>query len=624
MHKELQNDKRNVFVMVAGIIAIVMSIFHLYTSMFGILEAWKHRAVHIIFILLLAAFTQEKLPEKFSKPYQVGLILLTTIVGAYMLIEYKNIILREGMPTFLDNIVATILILLVIDAARRFVGNSMAIIATLFLVYTMFGYLLPGRFGSPNFSYGRIVAQLFNSCSGILGSTTGIAATSVVAFILFGSFLQVSGGSDFFSDIALVATKGVLGGPAKASIISSALVGSIQGNAVSNVVTTGTFTIPLMIRTGYSPVMAGAIEAAASTGGMIMPPVMGAAAFLMAEFTMTPYSTILKYAILPAVLYYLGIYFMVHLNALKNNIQPIDVDKKFNKKELIWKGLTCLVPMVCLVYLLLTGYSSMRSAVVAIGILVIVWIIRPIERMTIKDLISALEIGGKGMITVSSACIAAGIIVGTVSLTGLATKIAVLVSIAGTNVWVILILSMIVSIIFGMGLPVTASYVIAAITLGGIFTKVGIEPIQGHMFLFYFATMSAITPPVALASYTAAGIAKVEANKVGYKALSLAFPGFVIPYIFVFNKELFLIGSGLVIIRVVITSIISILCFSIALEGWFFSKVDVIGRLLLIVAAVALLIVSPITDIIGILIFIPLVIKNYFKANKSIKINIKR
>lgn len=427
--------------------------------------------------------------------------------------------------------------------ARRWVGSAMAIIAGVFLLYSIFGYLIPGHLVAPKFSYNRITGQLFNSTSGILGSTAGVAATSVIVFIIFGAFLDASGGSQFFGDFALLATKNVIGGPAKAAVIASALVGSIQGNAVSNVVTTGTFTIPLMKRTGYSDVYAGAVEAVASTGGMIMPPVMGAAAFLLADLTKTPYSELVIHALVPALLYYLGIMFMVHLNAKKNDMKPIKQEIALSRNKLFWYGINTILPIVALVFMLLKGFSAMRSASMAILILLAIWLLRPVDRMKIIEFVDALESGAKSMVPVSVACITAGIVVGTVSLTGLATKIAVLVGLGGTNVWLVLVICMVVCIIFGMGLPVSASYVIAAITLGSVMEKVGIEKFQAHLFLMYFATMSAITPPVALASYAAAGISGASPNKVGWQAFVLALPGFLVPFVFVFGKELLLIGN---------------------------------------------------------------------------------
>jgi len=605
------------------IVAICMSLFHIYTSTFGILEAWRHRSIHVVFILVLSCLSNKKLPKKFPKIYQLIMIILTTIVSLYIVTDYNNIIYREAIPSLMDKLVGTVLILIVIELARRWVGTSMAVIAGVFLLYSFFGYLIPGRLAAPHFSYNRIIAQLFNSSSGLFGSTTGVAATSVFVFILFGAFLDKSGGSDFFSYFSLLVTKKVKGGPAKAAVLASALVGTIQGNAISNVVTTGTFTIPLMIRSGYSAVYAGAVEAVASTGGMIMPPVMGAAAFILAEMTGTPYNTVLIYAILPASLYYLAVFLMVHLHSIKYDIKPVVQELTINKREILWKGITCLAPMAFLVYLLLNGSSPMRCATLATGLLVLIWIIRPIKRLKLKELMSALEEGSKGMIPVTSACVAAGIVVGCVSLTGIATKMATLIGIAGTSQWPVLILSMVICIIFGMGLPVSASYVIAAITLGGVFKKVGIPTVQGHLFLMYFSTIAAITPPVALASYAAAGIANTSPNKVGWQAFKLAIPGFMIPYVFVFGKELLLIGETIDIIFAVISSSIGVLSLAISIEGFFLTNVDKISRVLYFIAAICLIMVGITSDVIGYSIFVVLSIINYYIYKKE-KLNFSK
>ena len=348
-----------------------------------------------------------------------------------------------------------------------------------------------------------------------------------------------------------------------------------------------------------------------------MPPVMGAAAFLLAEMTGTPYNTILIYAILPACLYYLGVFIMIHIHAIKYNIKPVDQDTKLSKREMIWQGITCLLPMASLVYLLLTGSSPMKSATWSIALLTIIWLIRPTNRLNIKDFLSALEVGAKGMISVTCACVAAGIVVGCVSLTGLATKIAVLVGMAGTSQWFVLILSMIVCIIFGMGLPVSASYVIAAITLGGVFKKVGIPTVQGHLFLMYFSTISAITPPVALASYAAAGIADTSPNKVGWQALRLALPAFLIPYVFVFGKELLLIGNVADIIFAVLSSSVGILSLAISMEGYFVSDVNIFERALFLIASICMIIVGTVTDIVGYVLFVILIAKNIIDMKRK-------
>ncbi|MDX9871818.1 MAG: TRAP transporter fused permease subunit [Clostridia bacterium] len=608
--------KNSIFWKVSVIVALAMAAFHFYTSCFGVLEAWRHRSVHMIFILLLAYLSYGKI-TKFRLAEKVITLTLVIVCSAYVLIGFPDIYLREGIPTTGDIIIGTILTFLIIEAARRYVGAPMAIIALLFFAYALFGHYLPGRLASPDFSYGKIMAQIFNSNYGIFGSVTGVAATNVVMFIFLGSFLQESGGSDFFSDFSIMATKNITGGPAKAAVIASCLVGTIQGNAISNVATTGAFTIPLMKRAGYSPVFAGAVEAAASTGGMIMPPVMGAAAFLLAELTGTPYKQIILYSIVPAILYYLGVYMAIHLRALKLNLKPVLQETSLNRKELFWQGLTCISPFIVLITFLIKGYSAMFSATAAIGILVLIWIIRPVKRMTLMDLKKALENGSRGMLSVSSACIAAGVIVGLISITGLGIKVSVIVGLSQSNIWMVLFLSMIVCIILGMGLPVSASYVLAAVTVGPVLIKSGLPMVPAHLFLMYFATMSAITPPVALASYTAAGLSGASPNDTGWQALLLALPAFLVPFIFIFSPELLLIGEGMDIVLAIISATIGIIALSFVTEGWMFGKIPVYYRALLCVTVISCLMVGLKSDLLGYAILLFVGIQNYLKYKKN-------
>ena len=402
-------------------------------------------------------------------------------------------------------------------------------------------------------------------------------------------------------------------------MIACALVGMIQGNSITNVATTGTFAIPLMKRAGYSKEFAGAVEATAATGGMIMPPVMGAAAFLMAEYTSTPYSKIIVYAIVPALLYYLGVFLAVHLRALRWDLKPVELELSLSKKEMLWQGLTCLAGFLTLIVMLVAGFSATRSALFATLALTLVWVIRPVDRLTLRGFLKAVESGGRGMLSVSTACVGAGIVVGCIGMTGLGIKISVLASIVNANVWAVLIMSMVVCIILGMGLPVTASYVLAATTLSSVLTGYGLELIPVHMFLLYFATMSAITPPVALASYAAAGIADASPNKVGWQGLVLVLPSFLVPFVFIFNQELLLIGNGLDIILAVLSASAGIFAFSIITEGWIFGKVPTPARVLLGVAVVCLLMVGVATDLIGYVILAAVVLTNYMAARKRKK-----
>jgi len=601
-----------IFWKISVFVALAMAAFHFYTSFFGVLEAWRHRSIHVVFILLLAYLSYGKI-KNFRLLEKIITISCVAFCSIYFLVGYPDIYLREGIPTTGDIIVGTVMILLIIESARRYVGLPMAIIVSLSFLYALFGHYLPGRLASPDFTYAKIIAQAFNSNYGMFGSITGVAATNVVMFIFLGAFLEQSGGSDFFSDFSIMATRNITGGPAKAAVVASALVGTIQGNAVSNVATTGAFTIPLMKKAGYSAVFAGAVEAAASTGGMIMPPVMGAAAFLLAEITATAYSKIIIYSIVPAILYYLGVYMAIHLRALKINLQPISQEATLTRKELFWQGLNCIMPFAILIITLVKGYSAMLSATVAIVVLILIWVIRPVKRMKLMDLKIALEKGSRGMLSVSSACIAAGIVVGFISLTGLGIKVSVIVSLSQSSTWMVLILSMIVCIILGMGLPVSASYVLAAVTLGSVLTKCGFDPVPAHLFLMYFATMSAITPPVALASYAAAGLSGASPNETGWQALIIALPAFLVPYIFIFSPELLLIGGKVDIVLAIISAAFGIIALSFITEGWIFGKVPMHYRALLCLSVVFCLKVGFVTDLIGYAILLFVVTINYFQ-----------
>lgn len=602
---------------VGSVVAIALGVYHFYTSFAGIPQAWLHRGVHMMLVLLLAYISFGRVKKPFRIVEKVATVGFLAFAFLYMLLYYNEIQLRAAFPTVLDLVVGVGLTLLVIVACWRYVGRAMAIVIIVFCLYALLGFLLPGRLKAPQLSFSYMISYLFNSNFSLMGSTTGVAATSVVMFVFFGALLDKSGAMKVFSDLSILATRKITGGPAKAAVIACALVGMIQGNSITNVATTGTFAIPLMKRAGYTKEFAGAVEATAATGGMIMPPVMGAAAFLMAEYTSTPYAKIIIYAIVPALLYYLGVFLAVHLRALKWNLKPVELKLSLNKREMLWQGLTCLAGFLTLVVMLVMGFSATRSALFATLALVAVWIIRPVDRLTLRGLIQAMESGGRGMLSVSSACIGAGIVVGCIGMTGLGIKISVLVGIVNANVWVVLVLSMVVCIILGMGLPVTASYVLAATTLSGVLTGYGLELIPVHMFLLYFATMSAITPPVALASYAAAGIAEASPNKVGWQGLVLVLPSFLVPFVFIFSHELLLMGSPVSIALAVISASAGIFAFSIITEGWVFGKVPMALRVLLGGAVICLLTVGTVTDLIGYAILAVVLIHNYWTCRRK-------
>lgn len=596
---------------IAGVFAIVLGAYHFITTMIGNPPAWAHRSIHLLLIFFIAYLSYGKVKKSFRIADKVATLGFLVFSAVYIALYYQEIQLRATFPTTLDIIVGAGLVVLAVLACWRHVGPAMAMVLLVFLAYAFFGYLLPGRLKSPKLSFARVISYLFNTNFGLMGSTTGVSAGSVVMFVFFGALLECSGAMQVFSDLAILATKKVTGGPAKASILACALVGMIQGNSITNVATTGTFAIPLMKRSGYSSVFAGAVEATAATGGMIMPPVMGSAAFLMAEYTNTPYSKIILFALIPALLFYLSIYLSVHLRALKDNLKPVNLELALNKREMLWQGLTCAGAFVTLVGMMVAGFSANRSAFFASLVVIAVWLIRPVNRLTLSSLLKAFESGGKGMLSVGCACIGAGVVVGCIGMTGLGIKVTVLVGLASANVWTVLLMCMIVCIILGMGLPVTASYVLASTTLASVMMNYGLEMIPVHMFLLFFATMSAITPPVALASYASASIAETDPNKVGWRGLLLVLPAFVIPFIFVFSPELLLIGKPLDILVSIVSTSLGIFAFAVIVEGWVFGKVPMALRVALVASVYCCMKPGLVTDLVGVAILAAVILHNY-------------
>lgn len=606
---------------VGTVIAILLGIYHFYTSFVGLPQAYLHRGIHMMLVLILAYLSYGGVKNKALRiPEKVISIALLVVVFGHILVNYNAIQLRSAYPTGMDIFSAVVLVALITIAAYRYIGKAMAMVIVAFLLYASFGYLIPGRFSAPQLAFSRMCSYIFNSNFALFGSTTGVAATSVVMFVFFGAFLSESGAMKVFSDLSIKLTRKITGGPAKASIIACALVGMIQGNSITNVATTGTFAIPLMKRSGYDKEFAAAVEAAAATGGMIMPPVMGAAAFLMAEFTSTAYSKIVVYAIIPALLYYLGIFFAVHFRAKRQNLTTNEVTTELDKKEMFWQGMTCLGGFVTLVVMLVMGYSATRCALISMCVITVIWLVRPIDRLTLKKFLKTMESGGRGMLTTSVACIGAGIVIGCIGMSGLGIKLSVIASLAKANVYVVLFLVMVVCIILGMGLPVSASYILAATTMASVMMSYNLELVPVHMFLMYFATMSAITPPVALASYASAGIADANPNRVGWKAVLLVLPAFAIPYIFVISPELLMIGNTVDIILATISAICGVFAFVVVTEGYIFTKVTLPLRIVAGVATACLIIVGVKTDLVGYALMAVVIAVNYMEGKRQGKL----
>ncbi|MDK2958669.1 MAG: hypothetical protein PWP47_713 [Synergistaceae bacterium] len=588
-------------------VCIVFSLFQLYTAAFGVYEAQIQRSIHLGFTLVLVYLLY---PARLSKRKEgvkgvdVLLALLGLAVGAYIVVEYSDLMMRAGLPTTGDIVFGAACILLVLEASRRVVGIPITIVAIFFLAYAYYGPYFPGMFAHRGFSYTRIITHMYVTTEGILGMPLGVAATFVFMFILFGAFLHKTGLGKFFIDLALAATGHRVGGPAKVAVLASGFFGTISGSSVANTVTTGTFTIPLMKSIGYKPEFAGAVEAAASTGGQLMPPIMGAAAFVMSQFIGIAYIEIAIAAALPALLYYLAVGIMVHMEAKRLGLKGLPKDRLPNLKKVLSDGWHLLLPLFVIVYLLVKGYTPLRAALVCIIVTVAIAMMKKSTRLNVKDVLDALENGARSAIGVSAACACAGIIIGVVTLTGVGLKIANgIVVLSGGSFFLTLVLTMVASIILGMGLPTTAKYIVLASMAAPAITKFGVPVLAAHMFIFYFGIVADLTPPVALVSYAAAGIAQSNPMKTGFTGLRLAMAGFLIPYIFVYNPGILLIDTTLPeVVLIAATSILGAFSLALAGSGFWMRPLNIIERLVLFGSAVSLIFPGIVTDIGGALV----------------------
>ncbi|TDY64980.1 TRAP transporter 4TM/12TM fusion protein [Aminivibrio pyruvatiphilus] len=589
---------------VVRFVCIAFSLFQLYTAAFGVFEAQIQRAIHLGFALVLVYLLY---PARLSKRKEgvkwldVLFALLGLAVGAYVVVEYTDLMMRAGLPTTGDIVFGALCILLVLEASRRVVGIPITIVAMFFLAYAYWGPYFPGMFAHRGFSYTRIITHMYVTTEGILGMPVGVAATFVYMFILFGAFLHKTGLGKFFIDLALAATGHRIGGPAKVAVLASGFFGTISGSSVANTVTTGTFTIPLMKSIGYKPEFAGAVEAAASTGGQLMPPIMGAAAFVMSQFIGIAYIEIAIAAALPALLYYLAVGFMVHMEAKRLGLQGIPKDRLPNLKKVLSEGWHLLLPLFVIVYLLVKGYTPLRAALVCIVVTVAIAMMKKSTRLNVKDILDALESGARSAIGVSAACACAGIIIGVVTLTGVGLKIANgIVVLSGGSFFLTLFLTMIASIILGMGLPTTAKYIVLASMAAPAIMKFGVPIMAAHLFIFYFGIVADLTPPVALVSYAAAGIAQSNPMKTGFTGLRLAMAGFLIPYIFVYNPGILLIDTTpLDVVLIAATSILGAFSLALAGSGFWMRPLNIIERLVLFGSAISLIFPGTLTDIGG-------------------------
>ena len=606
-------DKESTFRKLGGIsyqivywIAVGWSCFQLYTAMFGMLAAQLQRSIHLSFafvlLFLLYPFRSSSTANKL-KWTDYLFAAFAGFIGLYLTFNYTRLMEAGGEYLPLDYAVGVCGTLLTLEAARRVVGTPIVVIAGSFLVYAYFGPYFPGFLAHRGYSIERIVSHMYFTTEGILGIPLGVSATFIFLFILFGAFLEKTGIGKLFIDIANAIAGWASGGPAKVAVITSALEGTVSGSSVANTVGSGSFTIPMMKKLGYRPEFAGAVEAAASTGGQIMPPIMGAAAFLMAEFIGMPYVEIAKAAAIPACLYFLGILIEVHFEAKRCNLRGLNRDELPRFLTVLKERGQLFVPLIAIIYVLTEGFTPTYAALTGLGLSILAGALRKETRMGFWDIINALEAGARGALGVAIACATAGIIVGVVTLTGLGLKFANgLIDLAGGNLFFTLFFTMIASLILGMGAPTTANYVITSTMAAPALVQLGVPMLAAHMFVFYFGIIADITPPVALAAYAGAGIAKSDPFKTGVIASKLAVGAFIVPYIFVYSPAMLLIGTTpLGLVQNLITACGGMFGVGTAMIGFCLAPMNWLERALFAVAGLMLIDPGTLTDIIGIL-----------------------
>jgi len=529
------------------------------------------------------------------------------LAATNIFLSYYQIVLQErfietaGVYSNFEKILSIAAIIVAIEIARRSIGKILPVIAVLFIAYALFGNNLSGIFRTVDFSLARIAPYLYTSSDGLYGQTLYVSAQFIFLFVLFGAILDMTGAGKFFVNIAFALTGKVCGGPAQAAIFSSMLMGTINGSGAANVVTTGTFTIPLMKKMGFKPAFAGAVEAVASNGGQIMPPVMGAVAFLMAEMTGIDYGKIVIAALPAAILYYVTLSMSVYVEANKRQIPVTPESERLKPGKIMKEGWIYLVPLIVLMGMLIRGYSAQKAGFFGIIVSFMIGFIKSRENMNLKRFAQALEEAASGIAPIASACLLAGIVMGILNMTGLGLKISsIIVDLSNGHLIIALILAMLTSLLLGMGLPTSAAYMVLAILVAPAIVKMGVSQMGAHLFILYFGALSTITPPVALSTFAASGIAGSGMWETGFEAMKLAIAGFIIPFIFAYSPELLLAGDIEKIILVLITALIGCIVLAIGLGGWYKVKLSQISRLLLTGGAILLIMPRPIiANVIG-------------------------
>ena len=593
---------------VITVLMVIWVIFQLWFSTFGIISAINLRAIHCLFLLMFTFLLYppvKKQDQNLKHPQAADIILIAMAFFAFgfLILKYTEIARSGGRIDTFQMVIAVIGIMVVFEAGRR-TSRNLAILAAIFLAYNYFGRFIGGYLGHNGFTFKRVLITQFWGTQGILGTGAGVSATYIFLFVVFGAFLKHSGFTGFINDLSLTLVGRTPGGPAKVAVIASALLGMVNGSAVANVATTGTITIPMMKRTGYKKEFAAAVEATASTGGQFCPPVMGAAGFIMAEFLDVRYSVVIAAALVPAFLYYLGLMMSVHFEARKLSLSGVREEDIPSAKEVLRNGWHLMIPLVVLITVMVIGKSPLYAATVAIPVTVASSWIRKDTRMTWDRIVAACVEGAKGAVTVGVSCLLIGVIIGTVTLTSLGLNLGYMIlnRFTGSNIYIVGLLVMLISVILGMGVPGIAAYVIVQAVAVPVLLKAGAVPLAAHMFCLIYACLSNITPPVAISCYVAAGIADADQTKTGLISVRLALAGFIVPLFFLANPVLLPLaqeGAAFTTVMATITASAGTVMLAGGLEGWFAVREHWIERILFIAAALLLLYPGAVTDIAG-------------------------
>lgn len=590
----------------AAAVAVTLAIFQIYTALFGAFEALIQRGIHLGLGLVLVFLVHVLGPKSKGRvqPHWLDwcFIGLSISAIAYLLTHYEWVMVeRFRMITpmaWYEKFLGVAIIILVLDATRRVFSKGLFYVVIAFLVYPFVGPYLPGIFYTSAIKWTDFVDFNYLSMGGIFGIPLGVSATEIALFIIFGAILMRSGGSFLFSNIAAVLTGRMRGGPAKMAVVASSLMGTITGSGAANVATTGSVTIPMMKKAGYKPDFAGAVEAVASTGGQLMPPVMGAAAFVMSAFSGIPYAVIIYYAVFPAILYFLCIFFTVDLESRRLNLSGIEPE--ITLKDILKHYGHMLIPIGVLVYMLIVGYTPRLAGGLGVVAALAASQFRSTTRMSPSGMLAALEDGAKGMLIVLVSTAAAGLIVGSVDITGLGNRLGrSFIDLAGGNLFVGLVLGMFIALLLGLGMPTTPAYIVQVATVIPALITLGLPDYVAHLFAFYYSCLSLISPPVAAAAFTAAAIAKADGWRTGWLATRIGIIAFVVPFMFVYDQSLLLVGPVWKVIITVITACVGAWCFALAGEGYFLRDLKWFERILAAVAAVLLIFPSKTYSLFG-------------------------